>query len=322
MGPVRDKKAASGVALDRGVLGIRKRVWGPRAVDDGGVRAGPVGDRRYPVRRASAPRSVAFRHDQVRCQGRSTTIDATDEPNGLLCRARARLDERNVFASPESRRRVVVHALVLVVAFVAVTVLVQRAAPFLTDPDALSEYIRGYGILAPLALIVLQAVQVVAAPIPGQILAVVAGYLFGAWWGTLYNMIGITIGSTVAFWLSRRYGRSYVETVIDDQALEQFDAASEDYGRPALFLIFLVPGLPDDVICFAGGLTDIPLWQLVVIAFVGRAPAFFLVNVVGELFSTNDVAWAVALSVLLVAVSGLAYVYRDRLLARFGGRSR
>jgi uncharacterized membrane protein YdjX (TVP38/TMEM64 family) len=261
--------------------------------------------------------SVSLRHEQVQWRVTVSNIDASDSRTRVLDRVRDELEDRQVFASTQTRRRVLLHAFVLVVAFVALTVAVQRYVPVLTDTQALAEYIRGYGILAPLVLIALQAVQVVAAPIPGQLLAVVAGYVFGAWWGTLYNMIGVTIGSTVAFWLSRRYGRSYVETVIADDALDQFDAVSDSYGRPALFLVFLVPGLPDDVICFAGGLTDIPLWQLVVIAIVGRAPAFFLVNVVGELFSTNDVPAAIALSVVLVVISGLAYLYRDHLLDRF-----
>ncbi|MBX0297348.1 TVP38/TMEM64 family protein [Haloarcula nitratireducens] len=211
------------------------------------------------------------------------------------------------------------HLLALGLAFVVVTVLVQRHFGFLTDAQALREFIRGYGILAPVVLVVLQTVQVVAAPIPGQVLAVVAGYLFGAWWGTVYNMIGITIGSTVAFWLSRRYGRAYVENIVHEGALEQFDAVSDDYGRPTLFFVFLVPGLPDDVICFAGGLTDIPLWQLVVIAVVGRTPAFFLVNVVGGLLGTDRFAAALALAIVLAVISVLGYLYRDLLVRFFGG---
>ncbi|MFC6942526.1 TVP38/TMEM64 family protein [Salinirubellus sp. GCM10025818] len=238
-----------------------------------------------------------------------------------LNRLRARLENTRVFASSRSRRRFFVHLLALGLAFVVVTVLVQRHFGFLTDAQALREFIRGYGILAPGVLIVLQAVQVVAAPIPGQILAVVAGYLFGAWWGTLYNMIGITIGSTIAFWISRRYGRAYVETIVHEEALARFDTVSDDYGKPALFFFFLVPGLPDDVICFAGGLTNIPLWQLVVLAAIGRAPAFFLVNVVGDLLGTDQFPAAVALAVILVVISAVGYRKRDLLIRLFGGNS-
>jgi len=235
----------------------------------------------------------------------------------VLNRLQTWLQNARIFASSRSRRRFIVHLFTLVLAFVVATVLIRRHAAFLTDTQALSELIRGYGIWAPVVLILLQTVQVVAAPIPGQVLAVVAGYLFGAWWGTLYNMIGITIGSTIAFWISRRYGRAYVENIVHEEALGRFDAVSDDYGRSALFFFFLVPGLPDDVICFAGGLTDIPLWQLIVLAVVGRAPAFFLVNVVGNLLGPDNVPAAVGLAVILVVVSVLGYRNRNRLVRFF-----
>jgi len=237
--------------------------------------------------------------------------------HSLLDRLRERFGGVRIFASSRSRTRFVVHALVVAAGLAVAGVLLGPHLAFLTDARAVRTFVRGYGVWAPVVLIALQAVQVVAAPVPGQVLAVVAGYLFGAWWGTLYNMIGITIGSTVAFWLSRRYGRAYVEDIVHEGALERFDAIGDDYARPALFFLFLIPGLPDDVICFAGGLTDIPLWQLVVLAVVGRAPAFFLVNVVGAMLGTGRFEAAIAITVVLSGLTLLGYLYRDRLVRLF-----
>jgi len=235
-----------------------------------------------------------------------------------LDRLRTRFAGIRVFDSEQSRRRFALHLLVLVVGVGVAWFFVRRNLAFRTNARELRQFIRGYGILAPVVLIGLQAAQVVLAPIPGQVLAVVAGYLFGAWWGTLYNMIGVIIGSTVAFWLSRRYGRSYVENIVHEQTLARFDSISESYARPALFVLFLVPGLPDDVLCFVGGLSDVPLWQLVVIALVGRAPAFFLVNVFGTFLETGQFGAAIGVAVVLLLFSLLGYVYRDRLLHLFG----
>lgn len=218
-----------------------------------------------------------------------------------------------MFASPRRRRRFAVHAAVVAVAFLVLFLLVRRYLPFLTDGAELRAFVRQFGSLGPL-VVGLQAMQVVVAPIPGQILAVVAGYLFGAWWGTVYNMIGITIGSAVAFWLSRRFGRAYVEATIHDDALSKFDSLDDDHVRVLLFVSFLVPGLPDDFLCFAGGLTRVPLWQLVAIAVVGRTPGFFLSNLVGEFVGTDRFDLALVLAAALVAVSLLVYLNRGRFL--------
>lgn len=232
-----------------------------------------------------------------------------------------RFEIGRVFQSDRSRRRFLVHAVVATALLTIASLLARPYLSFLSDAQALREFVSGFGILGPVAIIVLQAGQVVLAPVPGQILALVAGYLFGPWWGTLFNMIGITIGSTIAFWLSRKYGRPYVEDIVHEEALERFDAISEQNARATLFVIFLIPGLPDDVICFAGGLTSIPLWQLVIIAVVGRLPAFFLVNVVGGMLGTEEFVGALSLGIALIAASILGYLNRHRLLEFFGDGS-
>ena len=220
---------------------------------------------------------------------------------------------QRIFASPRARKRFIVHLLFGSVLLIGGIVLLRQQLAFLFDAPAVRTFVRGFGVWAPVVLIVLQALQVVVAPVPGQVLAVVAGYLFGPWWGTLYNMIGITIGSTVAFWLSRRFGRAYVERMIDDKALETFDAFVDRHGLLSLFILFLMPGLPDDALCFVGGLTPIPLWKLVLIAIIGRAPAFFLVNVFGHLVANGDVYEAMVLLVLIVGLSIIGYLNREQI---------
>lgn len=222
-----------------------------------------------------------------------------------------------VFRSPGARRRFLLHAAVVALVLVGAVVLLRPYWSLLADARALRHYVDGFGVWAPLAFIALQTAQVLLAPIPGQVMAVVGGYLFGPWWGTLYNMVGITVGSTLAFWLSRRYGRAYAERMFDDDALETFDTVADRHGLLALFVMFLIPGLPDDVLCFAGGLTTIPLRRLVLVAILGRAPAFFLVNVFGDLLATGDVYAATVLLVVIVALSVAGYRYRNLLLTFF-----
>lgn len=236
---------------------------------------------------------------------------------GIRDRWRTRLGQLRLFQSARSRRRFLLHLTVAVVLFVALLLVVRQSLSVFTSGAELRRFIADFGILAPLVLVGLQTAQVVVAPIPGQVLAVVAGYLFGPWWGTLYNMLGIALGSTLAFWLARRYGRAYVEGIVHADALAWFDGLDDDHTRLALFLFFLVPGLPDDVLCFAGGLTKLPLWQLVALAVVGRTPAFFLVNVVGNYLGTDRPEAAVALGGALFVVTALAYLNRDRLRALF-----
>jgi uncharacterized membrane protein YdjX (TVP38/TMEM64 family) len=193
---------------------------------------------------------------------------------------------------------------------------VRRYAPFLTDPVALRAWIEGFGVWAPLVFVGVQALQVVVAPIPGHVTVVLGGYLFGALPGFLYSMVGVTVGSTVAFWLSRRFGRRYVERVVSPAVLERFDGFTRENALLGVFVGFLVPGIPDDVLCFLAGLTEVPLWKLVVVAVIGRLPSFLVVSVVGAELAGDGLVTALALSGVVVAVAVVAYRYRDAIAQR------
>lgn len=222
--------------------------------------------------------------------------------------------ERRIFKTSAARWRFLAHAILATLGALVVVILIQQELRFLLDPVEARTFVASFGSWAPAVLIILQALQVVLAPIPGQVLAVVAGYLFGPWWGTLYNMIGIAIGSTVAFWLARRYGRAYVERFIHREALERFDGVGDHHTLVTLLVLFLIPGLPDDVLCFAGGLTLIPLRRLIMVAVIGRTPAFFLANVFGGLLGAGDSVSAAVLLALIMGASGIGYIYRHEII--------
>jgi len=242
-----------------------------------------------------------------------------DQLQSRLDRFRSRTGPTQLFASPGRRRQFFVHLALATLVVALLSLIFGRYLAFLADASAVRAFLVQYGPWAPLVFVALQALQVVIAPIPAQILAVVAGYLFGPWWGTVYNMLGITIGSAVAFALSRRFGRAYVERIVHEDALETFDVVSDEYARLTLFVFFLLPGLPDDALCFAGGLTRVPLWQLVVIAVVGRTPGFFLANVFGDFLGTGQFLFAAVLASVLLALSAIGYLYHERVLDALRG---
>ncbi|WP_254538059.1 TVP38/TMEM64 family protein [Halomarina litorea] len=226
----------------------------------------------------------------------------------------------HLFADARSRRT----TLLLVVAVVGLTLVgaaVLRArVSALSDPVAVRAFVAGFGVWAPVAFVCLQAAQVVVAPVPGQVLGFVSGYLFGVVAGTAYSLLGATIGSYVVFRFSRAYGRPYVERALDPDALGLFDDFGDEQGLLAIFLVFLVPGLPDDAVCFLAGLTDIDLSKLVAASLVGRAPGYFLANLAGAQVADAHLAEGLLVVAALVALTLVGYLRREALLAAVAGR--
>lgn len=219
------------------------------------------------------------------------------------------------------RTLVIVAAAVAAVAAAAYLgrALVVGLAPYLADPVALRATIRGFGLWAPVAFVALQAVQIVVAPVPGGTTGVIAGFLFGPLVGTLLTAVGGAIGSFVAFWLSRRYGRPLAERFVAPETLAEFDAAAGDHGAFVLFVVFLLPGFPDDAICFLGGLTDIDLRTLVAISVVGRLPTHFLTNLAGARLLELRYAEVAAILGGLALISVVVYL-RGEALVRWAER--
>lgn len=223
-----------------------------------------------------------------------------------------------VFVSRRSRRRTLLLLAAAALSLVGTTYLFARFAPWLSNPRAIRTFVLSFGPLAPLAFLFLQAGQVVFAPVPGAALGFVSGYLFGSVAGTVYSVAGATLGSAVAFSLARRYGRPYVQDTVDPAVLAQFDDLIDAHGLFGLFLVFLVPGLPDDAICFVAGCTNLPVRKMIVVSAVGRVPGYFLLNLAGDSAASYRYAEAVVVLGGLAAVALVVYLDRERLLARLG----
>jgi uncharacterized membrane protein YdjX (TVP38/TMEM64 family) len=223
-----------------------------------------------------------------------------------------------IFASRSARRRAVAGVALLLVAFVAVSYLVRQYFPFIFDAEQLRDWLDQFGLFAPLALILVQATQVIVAPVPGQVIALVSGYAFGPVAGTVYSLAGVLLGSAVAFTLAKRFGRPLVEWLLHEDVVAQFDEFVDQVGIPGLFVFVIIPGLPDDAICFLSGLTKWRLRTFLLVIVVGRLPAYVLTVYAGGELAAGETRPALALLGVLAAVSALGYYQRERIRSVIG----
>ena len=185
---------------------------------------------------------------------------------------------------------------------------------FLSNRDQIVSVVKQAGIFGPLLFIVLQFLQTVLAPIPGQVTGAVGGFLFG-WWGILWSLIGGSLGYLAIFWLSKRYGRPLVEKIFKKEALEKFDFIAGEHAATVLFLIFLIPGLPDDMVCYVGGLTDISIKKLMVLITLGRIPSVVVVNYIGAGLGEENLLPVILVTLLVVIILGIVIYFREQILA-------
>lgn len=199
----------------------------------------------------------------------------------------------------------------------------------LKDQERIGSWLEEFGPWGPLVSIGLNAAQVLLAPIPGQVLGLANGFLFGFFWGTLYSMAGLLLGSTLAMTLGRWLGRPAVVHLIGADKLKRLDGLAARRGPLFFFLIFLLPLVPDDIACFAIGLSPLSIPIMVLLAAIGRLPGLIVSSWIGShAGSMSPLAWTVLIAASL-ALGALVLRYRKQMEAgalklanRLSGESR
>ena len=90
--------------------------------------------------------------------------------------------------------------------------------------------------------------------LPGSMLTIAGGAVFGFWWGALYNSIGANIGANAAYSIARALGREGVER-LGGNRLQGLHHATETHGFFGLLVLRLVPLVPFNALNFGSGLT-------------------------------------------------------------------
>ncbi len=190
-----------------------------------------------------------------------------------------------------------------VIAAMVVAAIVFRSdiARIFASRAGFEQWIDGFGALGPLMFIGLQAFQVIIFLIPGEVPQIAGGYLFGAWGGIGYSLIGITLGSAFNFYLARFLGVSFVEGLFKPNQVEKFESIiSSPRARVGFFLFFVIPGIPKDILCYLAGLSRMGFLAFLLISMIGRLPGIIGSAIIGSSAANDN--WTVTFLISGAAV--------------------
>jgi uncharacterized membrane protein YdjX (TVP38/TMEM64 family) len=210
---------------------------------------------------------------------------------------------------------------VFIVAILALVVVFRdELVTLFRDREAMRTWIEARGAWGELAFIGLQIVQVVIFIVPGGIVQIAGGYVYGLWKGTLLGVIGIALGSLVNFFVGRLLGRPFVESIFKKDRVESIEKVTAS-GRAAagFFLLFAIPGIPKDALCYVAGMSRLGLGMFLAVSTLGRLPGILGSAFVGSAAYAGS--FRVALAVLAVAsvLFFVGLVFKERIQARLEG---
>jgi uncharacterized membrane protein YdjX (TVP38/TMEM64 family) len=190
---------------------------------------------------------------------------------------------------------------------------IAHAYAVLTDKSRMANYVSAFGPSAPFIFMLIQILQVVFAPIPGEMTGFAGGYLFGLWMGFVYSSIALSLGSIVNFSIGRLLGKRYIRRFIPPEYLKRFDAVVKHEGALVLFILFVFPGFPKDYLCLFLGLTAMPLKIFIWMSTVGRMPGTFMLSLQGSMVFKENYMLLAAVSGVFCLFVLLSYYYRESL---------
>jgi uncharacterized membrane protein YdjX (TVP38/TMEM64 family) len=176
--------------------------------------------------------------------------------------------------------------------------------------------ILSHGVLAPIMFMILQALQVLFAPVPGEATGILGGYLFGAWPSFIYSSIALAAGSALSFAIGHLFADAFRNRFAKTKAYRKFNhlVFKGDFVIP--FVLFLFPGFPKDSLSYLLGLSAMPFRVFIFIASIARMPGTLVLSFEGAHVYERNYFELLLLLVFSALVALPCYIFRKEILRK------
>ena len=185
------------------------------------------------------------------------------------------------------------------------------------DLEAMKSLLRSHSREGGLVYLALQILQIVISFLPGQPLQIAAGYLYGFLNTVLLSWLGAGIGTVLSYYLAKLLGRDSLKLFFRDETIDRYiQKLNSKRSYIIVFFLYLIPGLPKDIISYAAGISNMRFKAFLPISLIGRTPAMCVSILVGTALDSEQY-WAVGGMAVLMAGIFLVCVLKRRELNRF-----
>ena len=207
--------------------------------------------------------------------------------------------------------------LVIIVAGIPAFLYLKYGAELFSKDSAerVVDYLKANSSIAALLIICIQIVQVVICFLPGQPVQFAASYMFGVARGFAFSITGAVIGTVISFYLAKLLGNDAMNLFFGEEKVRDYKKKL-DSGRGLLlaFLIYLIPGIPKDLVSYVAGISDMRFRPFLLVATVGRMPGMLGSLMLGHFFGRQDYRAMIIIAVVVAVILLICYIKRDALI--------
>ena len=204
---------------------------------------------------------------------------------------------------------------------VIVVILIWPYIHEVFEPGGLSRVIddvRNAGPLGFLILLAMQFMQIVVAFIPGEVVQMAAGMMYGPWLGAAVILLGCIISSAFVFAVVHRLGAPFVRDMVPTKYLDKFNAFEES-GKLSIvvFILFLIPAMPKDTFTYLVPLTNMRMRDYLVLSNVGRIPGIVISTYAANGLVDGNITQSIIIFAVVAVIAIVAIVFRDKIMNLF-----
>ncbi len=161
--------------------------------------------------------------------------------------------------------------------------------------------------------LVLQILQVIVALVPGGVIQILGGVLFGGFWGTILCICGILLGAIIVYVLVKKFGKPLIEAFFDDKVVTRFSFLQDSKKLElVIFILFLIPGIPKDLLTYIAPLTKIKMSSFLTLSTLARIPAIIMSTVFGSTLSSGNIVAAIVIFIIVACLGIMGILYKDK----------
>ena len=177
------------------------------------------------------------------------------------------------------------------------------------DAPRFRAWVDETGPLSRVVFVLANMAQIVFAFLPGEPLELGAGYAFGFWEGTLWCLVASALGTAAVMLLVRTFGMRIVGLFFSPEKITSMKWLQDSRRfELLLFLCFLIPGTPKDLLTYVAGLGTSSVGRIVALTTVGRIPSVITSTLAAGAFGDGNYLGAAAIAVLTLALAGIGVV--------------
>lgn len=179
--------------------------------------------------------------------------------------------------------------------------------------ETVRDFITRHPFLGSLIFLSIQIFQVILAPLPGEATGFLAGFLFGAFKGFTLSMIGLMIGSFIAFMLARFFKKRYFKKYENTERYQKIKQIFKKHGLTGMFLLYLFPGFPKDFLNYFLGFMPISKKGFIIVCTLGRIPGTFALAIQGDVVYQGHPLKIILISLVFLVVFLIFFIVKKRL---------